>query len=414
MSDKKKRTIKSFLKSISLSEWIILCVAVILLLCCLGVFSWKQYFAIDSPVDHDIWGACGDFIGGVMGTLLSILSIVLVVRTFRYQQTVTEDNKKQLETQRFNDLFFELLGHYHRIVNNMTEVLSFHREEDDKITDEETTYQDKEVFDVKKRELQETFVESNSFRLNDRHALNLYMEYYVKNSSKLSPYFRVLYRMYNLIDKAKISEDDKKNYIKILRCQFSESELFFIRYNAMSYYGQKSVRYLNKYHILKHLPAFEMLEFKMYWKGLTDLERVGMNILFQHLSVKIREGLEYKSQKVTLEEDFIKYKYLISIHNGNSVTMRLVVDKLRKNRFRDFSALEKYSPNQLAGLMNAFLMELFVYSNFSRYNPGAVLLDPSISSKRNKVEITCRIITSGKFKLHDDFGDDDGAGINSI
>lgn len=412
MSDKNKNEAKRLLYPI---ESIIVCLSVAFILLFVGIFVRKQYLTLQAPIDHDIWGAYGDFIGGVLGTLLSVLSIILVVRTFLYQQVVTEDNKKQLETQRFNDLFFELLGHYHRIVNNMTEVLTFHKEENGKVTDEEMTYQDKEIFDVKKRELQETFVESASFRLNNKHALNKYMEYYVKNSAKLSPYFRVLYRMYDLIDKANIAEDDKKNYIKILRCQLSESELFFIRYNAMSYYGRNSIQYLNKYHILKHLPAFEMLEFKMYWKDLTDLERVGINILFQHLSVKIREGLEYRSSKVTLEEDFIKYKYHISIHEGNSLTLRLDVDKLRKNVFRDFNALESYTPEQLAGLMNAFLMELFVYSNFNRYNPNTELLSPSISSKRNKITITCRIrVTTGKFKLHDDFGGDDDTGINSI
>lgn len=83
-----------------------------------------------------------DFVGGILGTIFALLGTLMVVRTFRYQQSVTRDNKKQLETQRLNDLFFELIKLYQTEVNELcgqiSRVRSYKQNEDATKSDKDT------------------------------------------------------------------------------------------------------------------------------------------------------------------------------------------------------------------------------------------------------------------------------------
>lgn len=63
-------------------------------------------------LDNTLFGTYGDFVGGVLGTIFTVISVLLVIKTFKYQQEVTKSNERQLVVQRFNDLFFELLHLY--------------------------------------------------------------------------------------------------------------------------------------------------------------------------------------------------------------------------------------------------------------------------------------------------------------
>lgn len=72
------------------------------------LFTWNMIntFSTNLPIDHAIWGQFEDFVGGTLEVIFSLISVMLVVWTFRVQN-------KTAETQRFNDLFFELLNLHH-------------------------------------------------------------------------------------------------------------------------------------------------------------------------------------------------------------------------------------------------------------------------------------------------------------
>jgi hypothetical protein len=71
------------------------------------------------------------------------------------------------------------------------------------------------------------------------------------NSAQLAHYFRILYRILEYIDAAKI--DDKKLYVKILRAQLSEQELAILFYNSFIPEGKKMQKHIEKYALLKHM-----------------------------------------------------------------------------------------------------------------------------------------------------------------
>lgn len=76
------------------------------------IFKWQHKIHIfddNYVVDGNLLGTYGDFIGGVLGTIFALISVLFLIRTFTQQKAVTVKNEEQIENQRFNDLFFELL-----------------------------------------------------------------------------------------------------------------------------------------------------------------------------------------------------------------------------------------------------------------------------------------------------------------
>ena len=200
------------------------------------------------------------------------------------------------------------------------------------------------------------------------------MLFYVENRSKMAAYFRTLYRIFELIDKSSlINETRKKEYSKIIRAQLTESELFFLRYNATTVYGNQFITYLNKYNVLKHLPAFELLEFKDWWENMGALEREGINILY----FAIRESLKdvFSNSKDKLHQIIIlpsnsnvRYTLTAVLVDKYDFSINLRIDKSNSSFSNEFRGLYNMDDKKKQQLLDCFIKELFLYSNFNRYN----------------------------------------------
>lgn len=362
--------INEFLDKLILSKWLYILIGVIFIGISALIFSWGSIIVWKDPnyvVDKELFGTFGDFIGGVLGTIFSIISIILIVKTFIHQRQITKDNEKQLETQRFNDMFFELLRLYQSEVSELCGQFETPTNKN-KTESTEVVYNNKDFFDFEKERLQLLFVNEKSYDNNRQNSLILYMSFYIENRTKLGAYYRTLYRIYDLIDNSGIEEKSKKNYLKIMRAQLTESELFFLRYNALSYHGHKFIKYINKYNILKHLPAFELLEFKDWWKTLNQTERMGMNIIFDNLNRYLRKIFENKYSGMSIKDKNSKYNFSIKVENNYDVQITFYIDKTKKNTIIEYSALEKFDPKRIQQLLDCFIKEIFIYSNFQKFN----------------------------------------------
>ena len=352
------------------------------------IFQWAQnihLFNKDYTINYNLFGTIGDFIGGILGTIFTMISVLLLIRTFRYQQVVTRANAQQLETERFNNLFFELLKLYQNEVNELCgEIEEMYpmkkRESNSKGTikeyqTNEIKYNNKDFFDFEKGMLQKFFRNRKSYEKNKNDAIKYYMLFYTKNRTKIAAYFRTLYRIYNLIDDARLEEINKKDYLKIIRAQLTESELFFLRYNAMTYYGSHFIEYINKYHVLKHLPAFELLEFKDWWNGINKVERMGIDIIFNDFEKEIRNALNQNTRNNELhEKQKEKYNFNITIIQNYDVNIILSIDSSLENRRMEFLGFAKFDDKKIQRLLDCFLKELFIYSNFEKYNKTEELI----------------------------------------
>jgi cell division protein FtsL len=66
--------------------------------------------------DPSEFGVFGDYIGGVLGSLIALNSIVLLSRTYRTQLDITKNQEEQLKVQQFESTFFELLSNQRTIL----------------------------------------------------------------------------------------------------------------------------------------------------------------------------------------------------------------------------------------------------------------------------------------------------------
>lgn len=77
------------------------------------------------------------------------------------------------------------------------------------------------------------------------------------NQNYMSVYSRNMYNAIKLIDTSNLlSEDEKKSYLKLLRAQLSNAELYVLFFNLLSRFGKKwkENNYVEKYQLIQNLP----------------------------------------------------------------------------------------------------------------------------------------------------------------
>lgn len=341
-------------------------------------FTWRIWgsLSIQLPINPEIWGQFGDFVGGILGTVFSLISVMLVVWTFNAQN-------KTAETQQFNDLFFELLHLYQSEVKELNgeneKIVSVKKKKNEEktitIETEQIQYTDKDFFDEEKKKIQDKYQNLTTYKDNIQKTINYYMVFYVQNRSKMAAYFRTLYRIFELIDKSSlINEQHKKEYAKIVRAQLTDSELFFLRYNAMTIYGHQFIVYLNKYHMLKHLPTFELLEFKDWWKNMNVIEREGINMIFHAICESLKDvfanGKSNCKHQISLFPNSIsnKYQMTLTLTNLSDFKIDMTINNSIKNLSKEFIGFLKLDEKRIQQLFDCYLKELFIFSNFNKYN----------------------------------------------
>ncbi|MCL1666712.1 hypothetical protein M2T82_01420 [Elizabethkingia ursingii] len=73
-----------------------------------------------SEIKYDVTGQVGDFIGGVIGTVLSGAGFYFLYMTLLEQKKAIDDQKDAFERERFESKFFELIRLHKENVNEMS------------------------------------------------------------------------------------------------------------------------------------------------------------------------------------------------------------------------------------------------------------------------------------------------------
>lgn len=324
------------------------------------VFGWQHsFFVFEQQADSELLGQYGDFVGGILGTIFALISIYFVYKTF-YQQlrSFQRQNRTFLaqqqatELQRFNDLFATLSNLLEQTEQRLNTSINAN------------------FFDYYKNKLQVNYQPQKTYSKCRNQARLDYWSVYASHKTYLAIYFRTLYRIFDLIDNGKISEENKIEYAKIMRAQLTESQLFFLRYNAMSPLGHKFTTYINKYNILKHLPIFELLEFKDWWTGLTLNERNSIETLFKIIQHNIRHEIDFNFPY----QAHRKYAFKIEQSKERSeLSISIIINTAWSPVARDTTdtGLDKlFSQNvtKLETLLECFLKEFIIVSNFNQLN----------------------------------------------
>ncbi len=337
-------------------------------------FTWRIWssLSVQLPINPEIWGQFGDFVGGILGTIFSLISVMLVVWTFNTQN-------KTAETQRFNDLFFELLHLYRSQVHEMSskyvDILMGKNDSGDTVKRIKSIKEcnDKDFFEAEKGKIQQKYTSKKNYDANIKNASQIYQLFYADNIDKMSAYYRTLYRIYDLLDNSKLDEQHIKEYLKIVRAQLTESELFFIRYNAMTEYGKNFVKYINKYHILKHLSITDRLEFKDWWENMDNQSKLGINTLFYLIEKQIRYSI--KESKSGIIEILKDDKYCTSLRNKSNSDIQIQLTIYRQQSLKDtkYEFLNTFDSKKIQRLFDCYLKEIFLYYSYKEFNDSESL-----------------------------------------
>lgn len=336
----------------------------------LVLFFWgRTLFDYKETIDNELWGQLGDFIGGIVGTIISYISIRLLVKNLREQMKANNQHEKSnkqnarvYELQQFNEMFKLLFSQYQETINNYRYAPDLSGK--------------KALFAIVKDVMQHgRTITENTYMEREKKALDIFDSYYVTHHDVAPVHFRILYRIFQLIDDAEISEEQRRDVAKIMRCQLSEEELFLLRYNCKSPYGEKMRIYVNRYNLQKHLPLLSLLEFSPFKNALADdkqRNRLNTDLLVIRKQVRDLFVKQDNAAKIFEKKYTPRYQVRIEVSSDNKL-FRIDLTKNENNPVSQVetdidAVLEKLGHDKINKLLYDLVCEIFVYSNFSLYN----------------------------------------------
>ena len=387
------------------------------------LFLQNRLWNCSWPVDNGLFGTYGDFVGGVVGTIIAFYSAYLLIRTFQSQEQVNRNvittnqniiktnntasfvNEKQLYNtllEVFNSKFGQFISAYQSAIYNY--VFSTGKGEE----------VGRKAFEALATQfIEEQFMNENDYCRRCQSAVSVYMDYYSKNRHYLAVHFRMLYLLTSLVSTSDLDKDDKVLYAKLIRGQLSESEMTMLRYNCHSEYGIKMQAYCNEFNLIKHLPIMQLLEFRKHYNIIKDkVENIGGENLrelvvgLDTMFITLR-----KYAKIMFDDDSV-YEKKYDKCKGYIVDMAVLENKKkfvfkltkhanieRRGGGTRLSATEKaldcFSENQLNELFRDYLSELFYASNYFQYN-GKKNVPKGTLSKEEKTQLCTFTIESDK------------------
>lgn len=316
------------------------------------LFKWNEYVLNTEVVAH-----YGDFIGGAIGTLVSI---VLLYYTLKLQRRDSENNAQVYIQQQLNDLFFHLLEQYDDILKSLKT-----------ITLDNEKLQGREALHFKLIEMYEQFEINENDSQSRKHAVSSFLNFYSVSRDFSPIYFRTLFRVFKLLETSdKCLKEHSIQLMKMLRAQLTDSELALLRYNGMTRQGAKFVPLINKFNLLKHLPPLELMEYKR-WSAKMTLEEQGCtNVLLLETKHNIQKVLETSSSVESYSNN--PRKYNINVSSNDEATELKVYLYINRNVILNDSDLIRgfcrLTDDERLSLLLFFVKDCLVLSSFNKLN----------------------------------------------
>ena len=356
--------------------------ALLALILFLGFLHKRTLFRFEYPLDTEAVGQYGDFIGGVVGT---IISAVLLYFTFKLQREESESNALVYKKEQLNDTFYRLIDQYQKIIDTIS------------YNDDDSFFTGKEALHRKYADLQMGFVNTDNDSRNRKNAIAAYQEFYSFNRDYVPTLYRIMYRICDVINSAASGLDGHRvKLMKVFRAQMNDIELCLLRYNAMSLQGKKFVPFINKYNLIKHLPPIELLEYS-YWRNKMTLEEQNStNILLE----SARHNLMVVLEKGSLLESFTNNSYLYNINittnqSRTEVNVCLYIrPAVEPSKYDLIHGIYKLNHNDRHSLLKQFLRDSILISTFMLNKPQELdwkssMIEPdgkyyaSVTNKKN-------------------------------
>lgn len=243
----------------------------------ISIFYGYHFRGGISP-EHTAWAEFGAFFGGVTGSVLAFMALLVLLRTLDVNKNELRETRKLLEQQNFDSIFFNLL----KLQNTILEKVEL------KMRD----FQGEQQFAYGRdaiRELVETFQAKylhNEMRgdRNLENDLQRHQEAIRKfNNSYGYSYFHIYQFIKNIcevIHSANLNESVQEKYIGILRSQLSKYEILLLFYNTLNERNaEKSIPLMVEFDLLKNLDKDSLLDYFDTADRMYELELSG-DLLF--------------------------------------------------------------------------------------------------------------------------------------
>lgn len=357
-------------------------------------FMVHRYYSATEIIDGSLWGQYGDFVGGVIGTLVSVLSVYYLIKTLKEQQLankkVAENNDeiaKVYKLQQFDSNFSVLYKMY-------KSTLELYKSD---------SKEGREALMDMSKKLFEEFEPLSTYADTKKEAQQKFDEkFYIPKRDVAAVHFRTLFRLFDLIHNSPIEESKKVLYAKMLRSQLCEEELLLLRYNCHCHYGAEMRKYVNIYNLLKHLPLMSLGEFRA-WRTFLNDENAINRIDTEFIALRKHIFNVIKATSPILKTKQIhyspRYNMVITAATDNKSVELCLTFGNEKSKVTDTASIDgtfdKFTKDQLQNLFSDFLYELFVYSNFAEYNkPEVVNIEKSATEHTSSKQTSVRLVVT--------------------
>lgn len=272
------------------------------------LFELPHY--LDAQLQHmQFYGVVGDFVGGVLGTLISLLTIPLLFGTWLTARKSDYRDRTYAIFSEFVKTHEEVISSI-KLKNNIGEEVSGRDIFGDllsafysiyKITDSECNKDGRALSTHQKIDIAYTFIFYGSsitagdelanyprdliLEIGDKISQNRLQKWkgggFSGNQNRLSHYYRNLYAAYKFIDESKLKAGEKRSLGKVLRSKLTNYEQAMLALNICSHLGRDWERagILDRYEPIKNTPR----------KFMTFGEGAAIRDLFPTISYEYEE-----------------------------------------------------------------------------------------------------------------------------
>ena len=276
---------------LAVMKYVILLVGITFSIVFIAVVFNKAFFSWDGDlgIDPNLASQFGDFVGGFIGSLFAILSVLVVAYSILKQ---TCENRKN----NVKNMFFQMIDYHYKNLdqievpkperknisengkrgfvafkiqmNRLLQALYLINEDcGSQLTAHDIASIAYMVFYYGLSESWKEFFEEKIQCYECRKTIIRELLKYSKNNPEmrlcqanhtvLSAYFRNMYNAIKLIDtEAEFKPEERRELIKIYRAQLSNPELYILFFNVISPFGKKwrKADFIKKYSLLKNIP----------------------------------------------------------------------------------------------------------------------------------------------------------------
>mgnify|MGYP000013624214 CR=1 FL=1 len=356
-------------------------------------------------------GTYGDFIGGVIGTLVALYSAYLLVKTLGCQISVNSDvmdtNRNIVKTNNtaIYQSFLQVFDNkFHTMFDNYKEAKQAYRyestrkqpqvliqsdgEKKEVVTTEPLSYYDAEALDLLAKQFTDkNYTDKRTYLSRVKSAQNVFDEFYSEHRREMSVHFRNLYLLAKLVAETdnvdevgnlKIRETDRVEYAKSIRGQLCEGEMLLLRYNCLTDRGEKMQSFVNQFNSYQTFVCDVTLGIQKTSGKIirSDREASTLDSHFIELKKKLKEYIGYAANEQTALWEFsVKYSIIMEI----TPDKRQFKLKLRRRKNRPPTGSDGTPPiekalnlfvsmNELKELYKDFIRESLIVSNFYLFN----------------------------------------------